>query len=213
MRTLTRLLHKSWFFSSHNGAVSLRKTLTTWNPSKTSWIITENWEHLCQHDLIVCLRKSLPDKDKTISQRNNNSVCFRKSVQINLTWTTVYTPGYVAHCQSLALQNSGKTNWSVIIFSKSYQLPTWHAHLDHVSPVPKLSEDSTSLWGTTHPFFLSKCILKFMTCSYICPKMSTTALTPKHLQKMLYISYILNYRIINICEISYIIYTILYIRI
>lgn len=94
----------------------------------------------------------------------------------------------------------------------------WHAHLDYVSPVPKLWEDSTPLWSTTQPFFLSKCILKFsderavqtLTCSYICPKMSTTALTPKHLQKMLYISYILNYITINIYVISYRIYNFIY---
>lgn len=40
--------------------------------------------------------------------------------------------------------------------------------------------------------------------------MSTTALTPKHLQKMLYISYIPNYRIINIYVFSSRIYNFIY---
>lgn len=164
------------------------------------------------------LRKSLPDKDKTISQRNNHSVCFRKSVQINLTWTTVHTPVHVAYCQSLALQYPGNAGWGVTIFQIHISYRPWHAHLDHVSPFPKLWGDFTSLCSTTQPFFLSKCILRLsderavqtLTCSYICPKMSTTALPPKHLQKILHISYILNYRIMNTYVISYRIYNFIY---
>lgn len=29
---------------------------------------TKSWDHLCQHDSVVCSKKALPGKDKTINQ-------------------------------------------------------------------------------------------------------------------------------------------------